>query len=338
MAGALAALLLWRPWRRHYPKQLANVSRVVIVRIDNRVGEALLTTPLIASLSQRLQVDCVVHPKCVRVVEGLPGLNAVHAFAAPWFQPLELLSRLRELRRFVGDAVVLNAANWTTYSGTQAIVSRLIAPKSCVLGPQVGATGWLADVAIEARLDTDNEVMQRLHLGSPLQCALRPALSFRTPRASAETKQWLSTVQTPFVVVNPGGRLRERRVPLDVFAHAASVVSRLGLCPVITWGPGEREMAETVAHNCPAAQVAVATDLDGLAMLMQSSAMVVCNNTGPMHLSVAVGAKTCALFLGMPVSRWGHGLPHDMVTLDGCSSIAQMQQLVEARITAVLAR
>ncbi len=54
---------------------------------------------------------------------------------------------------------------------------------------------------------------------------------------------------------------------------------------------------------------------------------------GPMHLPVAVGAPTVALFSQMPVSRWGHeAAPHRMVDLTPCAGEAEMVRVVEAAL------
>ena len=59
----------------------------------------------------------------------------------------------------------------------------------------------------------------------------------------------------------------------------------------------------------PGTRLAPPTDLDGLAALLATAGCTVCNNSGPMHLSVAVGAPTLALFLKMDPERWGYREP-----------------------------
>ena len=60
-------------FRRPAPALPAGLRRVLLVRVDERVGEALLTTPLAVAL-KRLQpapaVDVLVHRKTARVREG----------------------------------------------------------------------------------------------------------------------------------------------------------------------------------------------------------------------------------------------------------------------------
>ncbi len=48
------------------------------------------------------------------------------------------------------------------------------------------------------------------------------------------------------------------------------------------------------------------TDLPALAGLLRKLDLLVTNDTGPMHLSVAVGTPTVAIFVAGEASRWGH--------------------------------
>ena len=68
--------------------------------------------------------------------------------------------------------------------------------------------------------------------------------------------------------------------------------------------------------RAPGARLAPATDLDGLAALLAAAGCTVSNNSGPMHLSVAVGAPTLAFFLRMDPARWGYlEPPHAVLDL-----------------------
>jgi hypothetical protein len=118
----------------------------------------------------------------------------------------------------------------------------------------------------------------------------------------------------PYAVVNPGGRLDERRVGPEVFSAASRALAEAGIASIVTWGPGEQEIAHRCAEGAPGACVAPPTSIDQLAALMRGARLTVCNNTGPMHLSVAVGTPTLAFFVRMEVARWGHmHAPHRMI-------------------------
>jgi ADP-heptose:LPS heptosyltransferase len=63
---------------------------------------------------------------------------------------------------------------------------------------------------------------------------------------------------------------------------------------------------------------------------MRAAGLTVTNNTGPMHLSVAVGAPTLGLFFRIDMERWGHAYPpHRMVDL---TPIAEAGSGLEERV------
>ena len=67
-----------RVFRRPAPTLPAGLRRVLLVRIDDRMGEALLTAPLALAL-KGLQpapvVDALVHEKTARVLDGHPAVD-----------------------------------------------------------------------------------------------------------------------------------------------------------------------------------------------------------------------------------------------------------------------
>lgn len=322
--AAAALVLLWRPWRRL--RSLTAAKRVALVRIDDRVGEALLVTPLVEALAGRYEVDVIVHQRCARVLEGHPKIRRVLTLNRTLLALGAFAPGIRVLRAEHYDAVV-NCANWEVQSVTGALVSRLIAGKGLVVGPSVGVAGLLMDVAVPALTDTVAEAAQRLRLLTPLGVDARTAqLSFRNPRPAQVIEPFLSRARaTPHAVVNPGGRLDWRRVPSRIFSAACRTLVAQGRVPIVTWGPGEEPLAREVVAEAPGAELAPPTSLDDLAALMRACGLTVCNNTGPMHLSVAVGCRTVALFLNMPAERWGYrAAPHQVVELSEADSVEEM--------------
>jgi heptosyltransferase III len=311
----LAAVLFFRPGRRaRAPGQLASARRILLVRMDERVGEALLLTPLLSSLKARsppTEVHALVHERCVRVLEGHPALDGLHALERTALALGPLAPGIRALRAEGPWDAVVDCGNWEVPSVTSALVCRLVARQAPVVGPAVWPTGWLHDVAVSPRPDTRSEVLQRLHLLSPLGASTAQAqLSFRTPRLPEGLRGLLSDVRAhPTAVLIPGGRLGWRRIPPDAFAAAARALAAGGRRPLVAWGPGEEALARAVVEAAPGAVLAPPTDLDGLAALFAAAGCTVANNSGPLHLSVAVGAPTLGLFLRMETARWGHAEP-----------------------------
>ena len=83
------------------------------------------------------------------------------------------------------------------------------------------------------------------------------------------------------------------------------------------WGPGEEVLAQQVADACDGT-MAPPTSLAELAALFRRCAVVVTNDTGPMHLAVACSTPTVALFKGGEPTRWGHAYDdHAVIPVEG---------------------
>jgi ADP-heptose:LPS heptosyltransferase len=327
LLAVVVAVVSWRPGRRRRARALlGDARRALVVRVDNRVGEALLSTPIIERLAGRgLEVHALVHPKVRRVLDGHPRVARLWDYAPR-------LAVLRALRAERFD-VVINCGNWDTESVTSAVVARLAGGRGVVLGPANFPSGWLMDVPVVPLPGTRSEAEQRAHLASPVAPSTGPArLSFR-PTAP------FRVVEGRFGVVNPGGRLGYRRVPPALFVAAARALRAHGVTPLVTWGPGEQPLADEVCAGCEGALRAPPTNLDQLASLMREAALAVTNNTGPMHLAVAVGCPTLALFFRMELDRWGHDYPpHRMLDLTPTlESGRDAGQMVEESVASMLA-
>jgi len=116
-----------------------------------------------------------------------------------------------------------------------------------------------------------------------------------------------STVAGRFAALNPGARKEDHRWPP---ARFAALARGLPLRSVVFWGPGEEPLARAVVEaSAGAAELAPATDLQELAAAFRAAALVVTNDTGPMHLAVACGAPVLALFVDREGLRFAHPGP-----------------------------
>lgn len=317
----MAAILYWRPWRRERANEaLARAARVLLVRIDDRVGEAILLTPMFATLKSREpqpQVHVLVHPNTLHILDGHPAVDRVIPFERKglWFTPLD--EQILALRRSSYD-VVVDCSDWMNPCAAHAVVARSVGPHSAVLGPWGWPMRWLRTHPAKPRPDTRREVAQRLHLLSPLRGLRNDETLTHRPAEPARSMGPLLDMarDAAHAVINPGGRHDWRRVPAEAFSLAAREMLEAGYKPIVTWGPGEEGLARFVADSVPGSLLAPRTSLDDLAALMAATGVTVCNNSGPMHLSLAVGAATMQLFVKTDPVRWGQAeAPNRVVDL-----------------------
>lgn len=115
-------------------------------------------------------------------------------------------------------------------------------------------------------------------------------------------------------LLHPGARDPGRRWPPEKFALVGDALVRSGLRVALTGMNEEQEITARVAEAMrePCANLCGRLSLGGLTALLAASRVVVANDTGPLHLAHAVGARTVGLYwcfnllTAAPLSRQRH--------------------------------
>jgi heptosyltransferase-3 len=283
-----------------------NPRSVLVVRTDDRVGNALLTIPLVRSLQAALpgaQVHLLLAARRAQVADGLEGLHVLRFDKRDAFRnPLRFWRFLRSVRgRY---EVVVDAAHWHAFSLTSALRSRWAASRA-VVGHSRGGCDFLYQAAAKQPAYGTRELDAKLLLGNALGLALA-----RAPEETALGKSPPKVAtHPPYAAINPGARKADHRWPPQRFAALArGLQTRHRLRSIIFWGPGERDLAQAVAAEA-GAELGPQTDVEELAAAFRHAALVVTNDTGPMHLAAACGAPVLAIFLDREGLRWAHDGP-----------------------------
>jgi heptosyltransferase-1 len=118
-----------------------------------------------------------------------------------------------------------------------------------------------------------------------------------------------------FALVNPGAAWPNKRWPADRFgAIATSLRDDHGLTPIVLWGPGESDLADSVvAASDGAAVVAPETQLSDLVALSRAASFMISGDTGPLHIACATGTPTVSLFGPTDAQRNGPWDARDVV-------------------------
>jgi heptosyltransferase-1 len=158
------------------------------------------------------------------------------------------------------------------------------------------------------------------------------------PTAEAFAEEWLASVgikpRHRLVVLNPGAGRADKRWPV---AHFATLARRLvhdaGVHVVITWGPGEEDLARGIASAEPASGpgvvVAPPTDLDTLLALLRRASVLVAADTGPLHLAAALDTACVGLFGPTSARRNGpYGSRHRTLSSDDGTMVSLVPSVV----------
>jgi ADP-heptose:LPS heptosyltransferase len=103
----------------------------------------------------------------------------------------------------------------------------------------------------------------------------------------------------PFVLLHPGASALARRYAPERFGVVARMLGARGWQVLVTGVEREAALVEAVLADAPHARALLAqTTLAEYAALLRRAALVVCNNTLPMHLADAVRTPMVVLFAG----------------------------------------
>ena len=105
--------------------------------------------------------------------------------------------------------------------------------------------------------------------------------------------------QKKFAVLNPGGNWLPKRWPAERFARLAGLMhENLGLEIFITGSAKDKLIAQEIKKmaSCDVTIMAGETTLEELGALIAAAQLFVTNDSGPMHLSAALGTPLIALF------------------------------------------
>ncbi|HEX8909264.1 MAG TPA: glycosyltransferase, partial [Anaeromyxobacteraceae bacterium] len=220
---ALASFLFPRS-RRPLPAAPA-LRRLLVVRTDERVGNQLLTTPLLRALKEGLphaELHLLAAARQSRVVasrhvDRLVPFEKRLAFRNPW----RFAALLRALRRERYDAVV-EAGHWSSFSLTASLLARVAAGGAPVVGHLRGESPRFLSHPVAHDPANENEVRAKLELLRPfglLPRGLAPETELGLEPALAQALLARAGLAGPFALLNPGARMADRRWPPA--AHAA---------------------------------------------------------------------------------------------------------------------
>ena len=295
------------------------MTTVLVARLDND-GDVLLSGPAVRAVAASAdRVVLLAGPRGRAAAELLPGVDQVLAWHCPWIDSHPEAVRRDDVNALVDrltglgldEALVLTSFHQSPLP--LALLLRM-AGVPRVSAESVDYPGSLLDVRhrnpeaglheVERMLATAAAAGFRLPDGDDGRLAVRRPLPDPTPLVGTE----------PYVVVHPGASVPARAAsPERCAAHVSALVAN-GHRVIVTGGPSERGLTAAVAAAGTAGRVldlGGATDLPGLAGVLDRASVVVVGNTGPAHLAAAVGTPVVSLFSPVvPAERWRpYGVP-----------------------------
>lgn len=119
-------------------------------------------------------------------------------------------------------------------------------------------------------------------------------------RDLAEAGSVLPESGTPLVALHPGAGDERRQWPPEKFATVGDALARAGVRVAVVGAEEDRALVSRIAEtmNREALNLCGQLSLGGLTGLLSRCAVIVSNDSGPLHVAVAVGAATVGIYWG----------------------------------------
>jgi ADP-heptose:LPS heptosyltransferase len=299
---------------------LRACRRILLVCVNQRLGNTLLATAPVGALAEALPgvaLDFVGGPLAPAVLAGL-GIRRFRTVArSDSWKPWRLLRLARELRRERYDAAI----HLSTATGSLGalLVAASGAPHRIGVRRTDGNVFFTS--AVEAPQE-DHKVDQLLALlatlGIEARGERRLALGADEREAAAKTlRERFGLAAGSPIAIFVGSRARKGKAwPLPAFARVAAGLRDQHVPLLVFLGPEERAREAEIRAALGPAHYVDEPDLRKVAALLAACRAVLTPDAGPMHLAVASGAPTVAVFVRRNFERWGPRPPRGRVVYD----------------------
>ncbi|MDB5801048.1 MAG: waaF [Rhodocyclales bacterium] len=294
--------------------QWSNAKNILCVRLDN-MGDVLMTTPAMRALKQSMpgcRLSLLASPSGAAVANHIPEVDQVLMYDAPWVKSPNTHDAASD-RRMISrlDAADYDAAVIFTVYSQSALPAALMCMMADIPlrlahareNPYLLLTDWVRDT--EPQSGVRHEVQRQLDLVASIGAHCDDErLSFRINNADrsallAKLSRRGVNLRRPWLVLHPGATAASRRYPAEKYAAAAQAIRAQLDCQILITG-SEPEIAvchalqEAVGKN--AFSLAGDLTLGELGTLIGSSALLLSNNSGPVHLAAALGTPVVDLY------------------------------------------
>jgi heptosyltransferase-3 len=290
--------------------------RILVVAL-RRLGDVLLTTPLIRSLRRawpEATIDALVFADTAGILRGNPDVNGIVAMPAQpsALQSLALAARL--CRKY--DLAI------STQSGDRPTFFTFIAGRIRVGPVDPGVGGRLKKLVYRHSLPIEpgvHRLEENLRLADLIGIARAPEMV--CPR-SVGTDALPASL---YAVIHAGPMFRYKQWSKSGWRELATALAARGLLVIATGGPAEseRQYLDEVWSGTPVTRIDGQLDWGQLAGLLSNARVYIGPDTSVTHLAAASGCPTVALYGPTDPRLWGPWPAAGLDTIWAASEIIQ---------------
>jgi len=306
---------------------LPGIRKILVIRQDDRIGNLILTTPLLSALRRffpKAHISYLASKTFHTLFSNSSLVDQILVAKKRQyiFHPLSLVFFIRKIRKQKFD-LAFDSSDENNFSLNNSFLAYLSGAKYRIGYKKPNSSLFL-------NLEVPSFSLQR-HASEMHLDLLRFLVGYFTgadlkievdPKNRFSVKQYLqekSIRSDDFLIgINVGGT-GKKRWDLKNFTHLADwLIEEFDAKVIFIWGPEEKKVVKGITLKNENKQIlSDLFPLPVLAALIERCNLFISGDTGAMHLSTAVGTPTLALFLDSDPLKFGpKGKTHKII----CSS------------------
>ncbi|MEW5895809.1 MAG: glycosyltransferase family 9 protein [Candidatus Omnitrophota bacterium] len=285
--------------------KVSDVRKIAVLR-SNAIGDFLVTLPALEAvrhaypqaeivlLGQHWQADFLRRrPGPIDRVEVVPYMQGVYSKAGVPEDPDAIENFFQRMRQENFD-IGLQLYGGGRYSNPfiKALNARITVGMRAPGSPPLDR--WIPYFTYQSEVHRLLDVVSLI--GAPV-VSINSIIRV-TRNDYDEAARAIPATANRLVVIHPGASDHRRRWPVKKFARTADRIAKLGATIVITGIESERNLTAELssAIKYPVVDLTGKLTVNGLTGLLADSSLVISNDTGPLHLSRAVGTPTVGIY------------------------------------------
>ena len=295
-----------------------RIRKILVVRQHDQLGDFLLSTPVFKALKQkfpRAELAVVARSYTAPLLENHQYVDRIILLCEngrDWTWRT-LSAFIKNIRSGYDLAIVLNTVS---HSLTSDLIARFSGARY-VLGPDhhlfAGTDrnffyNLLAPYQDSPRSQSEKNLDILRYIGIDAADAREYiTLSEQELRWATEHLRRLGwDERKPLIAIHPGAGKMPNRWPVENFAYVANrLVQKYSAQIYVTWGPAEEALGRALIKQLPAPTLSSTfSHIRRVAAVLARTDLLLCNDTGIMHVGAAVGTPLVAIFGPTDPREW----------------------------------
>ncbi len=306
-----------------------DIKKILFIRID-RIGDLVLSTPALKALNvayPQSKITVLASPSNNPLIFNNPNVDHIVVYDRRG----RLIDRIRVMQKLRESGFDLAIDPYADYELETALIAFFSGAKK-----RVGYASYGREIFFNLQAPKINDSQHFVDLTLDVLKSVGIVTKDKTPEIylTDDEKKWAGDWlnknglgSNPVIGIHPGAYYETQRWLTERFAELVDLLQRDKRFDVIIFGGPDDEHLVNVICSILHGEVTtyIAHDLRKLAALISCCHVFVSNNSGPLHISVAIGTPTIS-FMGPTIKeRWMPiGNIHTVLRIDnlpciGCS-------------------